>query len=106
MAVRIRGGRLLGYPIPRKKIPIPGYGNPGDFELKAWDPHPGIFENIPGFPGVSQNPKKSQFFRKKLLRIVVNLINSKFNEDFPTDHGNQIEVIECDSRFCSDWINF
>ena len=54
----------MGYPIPRKKIPIPGYGNPGDFELKSWDPHPGIFENIPGFPGIPENPKKSQIFRK------------------------------------------
>ena len=47
--IMTRGGSGMGYPIPRKKIPIPGYGNPGDFELKSWDPHPGIFENIPDF---------------------------------------------------------
>ena len=62
--IMTRGGSGMGYPIPRKKIPIPGYGNPGDFELKSWDPHPGIFENIPGFSGIPENPKKSQIFRK------------------------------------------
>ena len=40
---------------------------PWDFQLKPWDPHPGIFENIPGFPGISQNPKKSQIYRKKFF---------------------------------------
>ena len=27
LALEIRGGSGMGYPIPRKKIPIPGYGN-------------------------------------------------------------------------------
>ena len=61
--IMTRGGSGMGYSIPRKKIPIPGYGNPGDFELKSWDPHPGIFENIPDFrkyPGIFWDPRKSQ----------------------------------------------
>ena len=34
---------------------------PWDFQLKPWDPHPGIFENIPGFSDLGffsdKNPK-------------------------------------------------
>ena len=52
---------------------------PWDFQLKPWDPHPGIFENIPGFPGISQNPKKSQIFRKKFFHA-----QKKLNSPFET----------------------
>ena len=62
---------------PTKKIPIPGYGNPGDFALKSWDPHPGIFENIPGFPGIPENPKFSEkfFFTLKIKKMKKNIFS-------------------------------
>ena len=64
---------------PTKKIPIPGYGNPGDFDLKSWDPHPGIFgdprksQKIPNFP-------KNFFFTLK--------INKNKNRDYPFSKPN------------------
>ena len=87
-----RGGSGMGYPIPRKKIPIPGYGNPGDFELKSWDPHPGIFENIPDFrkyPGIFWDPRKSQKipnFQKNFFFTLK--INKNKNRDYPFSKPN------------------
>ena len=63
--IMTRGSSGMGYSIPRKKNP-----NPGDFELKSWDPYPGIFENIPGFPGIPENPKflENFFFTLKIKK--------------------------------------
>ena len=35
-----RGGFFVGFPIPRKKIPIPWEKNPMGFSQKVWDKNP------------------------------------------------------------------
>ena len=68
-----RGRERDGKYKSHEKSQNPNNLNPGENEIKFWDPHAGIIENIPGFPRILTNLKFSEKINEKIKNLKKNI---------------------------------